>query len=431
MAGESKPNGKPASYYIEWSYVQARSFVLNFLALGTMLMFYRIGSMIAELSFPDLAFMAWVLRVVMVSIAYYAIDWGLKIVLTDASTTAPPPSHVKDISGNKIEPKERNPVYLWRIALFAVAVTTGVSLTSNFFVSADLSGESHLPDYLERLERESLRDSTMKMEAFNLLESAPDVENQMITTARNKAKELISTAINSGSASWKRDYYAHRDNAKAWFWTCRDCPQEYKNYRNRISNAVKEAETIISQAGGYTASITESLSPTLSHDINQDSSVLDMRSAVYQLEEERKDRRSSINLVLMLMTVAGAVLALLLTWLLKKHRQHNGQLINDNPARFLMVTTDIFNRLRRIFSDVLYSLTFHQHERALRRGYLVSYTVEEQNVTASLHATVHHIKRCQWCEKALRGKRSDAKYCDDECRSKANADKRSKRSKTG
>ena len=202
MAGDSKPNGKPVAYYIEWSYVQARSFVLNFLALGTKLMCYRVGSMIAETGFPDLAFMLWIMRGVMVGVAYYAIDWGLMIILTDASATAAPPSHVKDISGNKIEPQKRQSGYLWRVAFFAVFITTGISLTSNFFVSADLSGESHLPQYLQTLERETLRDSTMKMQAFNLLEAAPALQSQMLREARSQAKALLTKAINSGSASW-------------------------------------------------------------------------------------------------------------------------------------------------------------------------------------------------------------------------------------
>jgi len=431
MAGEAKTNGKPVSYYIEWSYVQARGFVLNFLALGTMLMFYRIGSMIAERGFPDIPFMLWILRGVMVGIAYYAIDWGLKIVLTDASATAAPPSHIKDISGNKIEPdQERKSTYLWRVAIFAVSITTGISLTSNFFVSADLSGESHLPEYLQTLEREALRDSTMKMQAFLLLEAAPTLQSQMIKDARSEAHRLLREAVNSGTPSWKADYNAHKNNRKAWFWTCFDCPSKYKAYRNRIIAAIEEGESIISETGGYTQQITATLSPTLARDISQDSTTIEVKTAIYQLEAEREEKEKAINIVLMIMTIAGAMLALVLTWLLKKHREYNGQLINDNPARFLMVATDITNRMRRIFSDILYSLTFHQHERALNRGYLVSYTVEEQNVTASLHATVHHMKRCEWCDKSLRGKRSDAKYCDDDCRSKANAEKRAKRSKT-
>lgn len=429
MAGQSKPNGKPASYYIEWSYVQARSFVLNFLALGTMLMFYRIGGLIAEQAFPDLYAMLWVMRLSMVSIAYYAIDWGLKIVLTDTSSTAAPPSLVRDISGNRVEPKERKTNHLWRVAILAVCITTGVSLTSNFFVSADMSGESHLPAYLQTIERETMRDSVMKMQAFSLLETAPKTEGEMLSNASKQARELLKMAINSGSASWKRDYYKHRDNRKAWFWTCTGCAKGYKDYRGRIITAIQDGEEIVAGAGGYTQSIAATLSPTLSRELGKDSTMLDVKAAVMQMEQERHSRKSIINLVLMMMTIAGAILALVLTWLLKKHREFYGQLINDNPARFLMVATDISNRARRIFSDILYSLTFHQHERALNRGYIVSYTVEEQNVTASLHATVQGRKRCEWCEKVLRGKRSDAKYCDDDCRSQGNAAKRTSKAK--
>lgn len=429
MAGESKPNGKPTSYYIEWSYVQARSFVLNFLALGTMLMFYRIGSLIAEQAFTNSSLMLWVMRLSMVSIAYYAIDWGLKIVLTDTSSTAAPPSSVRDISGNKVEAKERNTNHLWKVAILAVCITTGVSLTSNIFVSSDISGRSHLPAYLQTVEREAMRDSVMKMQAFSLLQTAPETEGKMLSNARKQATELLNTAVNSGTASWKKDYYSHRNNQKAWFWTCSNCAKGYKDYRNRIITAMREGDEIIAGASGYMQSITASLSPTLSRELGKDSTMIDVRATVMQMEAERQSRKRTINLVLMMMTIAGAILALVLTWLLKKHREFYGQLINDNPARFLMVATDISNRARRIFSDVLYSLTFHQHERALSRGYIVSYTVEEQNVTADLHATVHSAKRCQWCDKTLRGKRSDAKYCDDECRSQGNAAKRQKKAR--
>lgn len=429
MAGESKPNGKPVSYYIEWSYVQARSFVLNFLALGTMLMFYRIGTILAERTFPDISSMRLLIQIFMIATAYYAIDWGLKIILTDASATAAPPSSVKDISGNKIEVKAQKGIYLWRIAIFAALITTGISLTSNLFVSADLSGRSYLPEYVTILKQETRRDSVMKANAFALLSKAPEVQSQMIREANKEARQLLTEAINSGTPSWKRDYFTHKDNRKAWFWTCTSCPSEYKSYRNRIITAIEEGKEIKAKAGGYTQDITATLSPTLSHDVASDSTVVKMEAATYQLEQERKSREKAINIVLMIMTIAGAILALILTWLLKKHREINGQLINDNPARFLMVATDIFNRIRRLCSDILYSLTFHQHEKLLNRGTLISYTVEEQNATASLHATVHNVKRCQWCDKPLRGKRSDAKYCDDHCRGKANAEKRIKRNK--
>ena len=183
---------------------------------------------------------------------------------------------------------------------------------------------------------------------------------------------------------------------------------------------------MIASANGYSQNITATLSPTLSYSATQDSALIELRKTTAALEERRQSKQDTLNIVLMAMTIAGALMSLLVTWLLKKHREHYGQLIPDNPIRFLLVTTDIMNRIRKVLSDILYSITFYQHERMVRNGFVKTYTLEDTHITDELHATVHIQKRCLFCEKKLIGKRSDAKYCDDKCRMNYHTAKRAK-----
>lgn len=424
MTGTSRIR-KPPSYYVEWGYVKGRGFTLNFLALGSMLAFYRVGNSVGLMTFPHSSWLIFATQLAFVALAYYAVDWVLKIVLTDASTVVRQSADLYDINGNKINVIDRNVRYIWQVGISALLITTSISIVSNWFVSHDLSGQSHLLLYQEQLLQKMAIDTTLKKQALQLLSEAGDKEATILAQAMNERKHLIKKAIdNTESASYKRDYYVHQHNPKAWFWTCQQCPIRYQEYRDNIKEAIEKGDALVAQASGYTETITASLSPTLSTQITQDSALIALKETTEILEQERQDKESYLNLILLVMTLAGAIISLLLTYLLRKHREVNGQLINDNPTRFLMITSDILNRIRKVFSDILYTVTFHLHEKAIRKGWIVTYTVEDGNITEELHTTVHQQKRCLKCNARLINKRSDAKFCNDECRTSYHAERK-------
>ena len=425
MAGRSKKVGRESTYYIEWGYVKGRSFTLTFLALGTMLVFYRIGTNLGQLTFEEGSPWVQVSRIVAVAIAYYAIDWVLKIILTDVATIAKVTEYdLQHPDDEEATAVKREVGKIWRVAVAALAITTTISTVSNFFVSSDLSGESHIQNYQQQLKMRMAQDTLQRTQAMSMLGAAPEKEQAMIDKATLRGDRLLEDAIAKGSPSWQRDYQKHKNKPSAWFWTCQECPYEYRTYREEIKETVAKRRRIISEASGYTATLTAALSPTLSGSMMQDSSLIEFKANALILEKERKRKESILTWVLTIMTFAGAIITLLLTWLLRKHREEHGQQVTDNPTRFLMIADDISNRVRRIISDVIYSVTFYQYEKMVRNGKLKSYTVEEESVIDDLHATVHNVKRCLNCDKELVGKRSDAKYCDDSCRTHYNNERR-------
>jgi len=426
MSGASKTR-KPVSYYIEWGYVKGRGFTLNFLAFGSMLFFYRIGSQLGAMTFgQDSPLIFWT-RLLCVILAYYSIDWVLKVVLTDASTVAKQNAELFDVNGNKIETSERNNANIWKVAIAALCITTGISLASNFFVSSDLSGESHLLTYQSQLVSRMDADSTMKNKALSILNQSADKQTQLTANAIAQRSALIDAAVKAGSPSWRKDYQRHKNNPKAWFWTCKGCPSGYIAYRDGIKAAIEQGDKVLARASGYSELMAATLSPTLSPSMGKDSVLLELKTITQKLEGERKRKEWFTNITLFIITLAAALITFLLTWLLHKHRMVNGQLINDNPARFMMVSSDIVNRVKRLLSDILFTLTFNVHEILLEKGWLKSYTVEDTHITETLHATVRVHKSCLYCDTKLIGKRSDSKYCNDSCRANFHAEKRKKK----
>jgi len=426
MSGASKSR-KPVSYYIEWGYVKGRGFTLNFLAFGSMLFFYRIGSQLGAMTFGHGSPLIFWVRLLCVILAYYSIDWVLKVVLTDASTVAKQNAELFDVNGNKIEVSERNAASIWKVAIAALCITTGISVASNFFVSSELSGDSHLLTYQSQLVSRMNTDSALINKALQILDQSADKQTQLTANATAQRSALIDAAIKNGSPSWRNDYYLHKNNSKAWFWTCKSCPSGYIAYREGIKVAIAEGDKILARASGYSELMAATLSPTLSPSMAKDSTLMELKTITQTLESERKHKERLTNIALLIITIASAIVTFLLTWLLRKHRIVNGQLVNDNPARFMMVTFDIFNRVKRLLSDILFTVTFNIHELLLEKGWLKSYTVEDTHVTESLHATVRVHKTCIHCDAKLIGKRSDSKYCNDTCRANFHAEKRKKK----
>jgi hypothetical protein len=74
-----------SAYYQEWAYVQGRTFLLFLLALGSLLVTFRIGAYLGSLLFPDSPKLVFAVKSGFVFLGYLGIDWVLATALSSAS----------------------------------------------------------------------------------------------------------------------------------------------------------------------------------------------------------------------------------------------------------------------------------------------------------------------------------------------------------
>ena len=414
-------NAQENAYYQEWAYVQGRKFLLILLALGSLLVTFRIGGYVGNLIFPSSPAGFFFIRMVFVALGYAGIDWVLANALASASNVSSSDLvMIDDDTGEEIPlRKGQNKRSVWVFAISALVTTVGLSLASNFFVSSEMAGESHLIKYNNQVTETMRNDSLMKMRAFDALENAGQEERQRIEEARAEKTRMIAAAVATGSESWQRDYQLHKNNLKAWFWTCRDCPREYRRYRERIKTAMSEGDRIVAEARGYTQSVQSALSPTLSYQMATDSVLSFVKQNVLSLEAERKSRERKLNIILLVLTIGAGILALILTLVLKEHRKEHGQLVPEDHVRLVMVIMDMLDRLGSSLSDLVYTLIAQPFHWFKRKGYIKTYRLQPKRVTATPHGSVTNDseeRKCQNCGTDISHKRSDAKFCGDSCR---------------
>lgn len=410
-----------SAYNQEWAYVQGRKFLLILLALGSLLVTFRIGGYVGNLIFPASPTGFFIIRLAFVALGYAGIDWVLANALASASSVAPTDVVVIDEDTGKKVPQDsdRRKRSVWAFALAALFTTIGLSVASNFFVSSEMAGESHLMYFNAQVAGAMRNDSLMKIRAFDALEKAGDEERQRIDLAKAEQKRLLNTAIASGSESWQQDYQKHKGNMRAWFWTCADCPREYQRYRERIRDAMSEGDQLLKEARGYTQSVQAALSPTLSYQMSNDSMLLTVQQNVTELELERKSREAKLNIILLVLTIGAGLLSLILTWVLKEHRKDHGQLVLEDHVRPVMVAMDMTNRLGSSLSDLVYTIIAQPFNGLKRKGYIKTYQLQANRETDSTHGSVTNgseERLCLNCGTDISHKRSDAKFCGDSCR---------------
>jgi protein-arginine kinase activator protein McsA len=264
-------------------------------------------------------------------------------------------------------------------------------------------------------------DSLFKTKAFKLLEKAGDEERQRIDEARREKTKLVQEAVASGSESWQQDYQLHKNNPKAWFWVCTSCPRNYRQYRQRIKDAISKGDALIAQARGYQHNIQASLTHTLSYQLATDTMLAQVRNNILSLESERSRRASLINLILLTLTIGAGLLSLILTYVLREHRKENGQQVAENHVRPIMMLLDMVYGLVATFTDILFTLFAQPFHWLKANGYLKTYQITENRFTVASYGSVDNTgkaekRMCQSCKKDISHKRSDAKFCSDKCR---------------
>ncbi len=414
-------NAKQSAYNQEWAYVQGRKFLLILLALGSLLVTFRIGGYVGSLMFPPSSFGILLMRIVFVAIGYAGIDWVLANALASASSISSKDVIVIDDDTGQEIPQHYGKIRrsVWVFALVALLTTIGLSIVSNFFLSAQMAGESYLPAFNEQVTETMRRDSVFKMKAFKALETAKQEESQRISEAQAERKRLIAAAVATGSKSWRQDYQLHKNNQRAWFWTCTSCPRSYRRYRERIKAAMVEGDDLVAEAKGHTQSVEEALKPTLSYQMANDSMLLFVKQNILHLETERKQRERNLNLILLVLTIGSGILALILTIVLREHRKEHSQLVLEDHVRPVMIILDMTDRFGSALSDLVFTLIAHPFNGLKRIGIVKTYRLQDKRDTLSSHGSVNKDskkRKCQNCGTDISRKRSDARFCGDSCR---------------
>ncbi len=441
-------NTQNNTYYQEWGYLKGRQFLLTILAIGSILTMFRLGTFVGSLISPNTNTI-FTFQLTFVFLGYLGIDWVLANALAGYSTLNEGETIVIDNDTGK-RVSQQNPAQrlLWKFALTALFTTLVLSIVSNLFISSEMAGESELKIYNQQLIGAIKSDSTLKMKAFSTIENAGQQQAEMITQAQANKKAYIAKAITEGSASWQADYQKHKNNPRGWFWTCKDCPSGYKNYRDNIKVAIERGDQEIAAAQNYLTSIQNSLAPTLSYQLSQDSTLHLLSRNVETLEQERKWRQRIINYILLVVTLGSGLLALVLSTVIREHRLAYGQQVEENHVRLIMYLVDMLERLGTGLSDLIYTLTVQPSLWLKNRGYISEYQLIQKKPEESTHgksrtkrAATAKRKRapkaekhasvsdtservCETCHTDISHKRSDAKYCSDTCRWEANGFKK-------
>lgn len=334
---------RQSSYNLEKAYVIGRNAQVTICALGSTLTTHNIGLQLAGMLFPGSQLAGLIIANLFVCFGWMAVDFVFLNALTGASEKTENRKH-----------KRR----LWAFAGASFIVTLILSFISITFLSPRLSGPSHLNKYNAQVQSMMRQDSTMKMEAFSLIQAAGGEEQQRIAKAEARAKELLDAAVAAGSASWQSDYQAAKNSPKNWFWTCRNCPREYRAYRDGIKDAKEQGDRLKEQAYGYAESVQASLAPTLAYQAQNDTTLSQFNANIIAMENERKAQIKSLNWVLAGLTLGCGALAFVLSGLLASHREEHGQLVKEDPVRPIMILIDFVGRMFDECANVIYSLQY-------------------------------------------------------------------------
>ncbi len=401
-----------SAYYQEWAFVYGRKFLLSILALGSILITHKIGTYIADLLFPENPIFHFTVTVFFVGLGWAGIDWVLANALSSASSI--------DEEEDENAIKAKRPV--WFFAIAALISTLLLSLSSNFFISSQLAGKSHLSDFNEQVKQTMAQDSVLKTQAFQSLEAASAEQSELVVAALAEKKRMVKEAVSKGTPSWRNDYKHGKHNPEGYFWRCTDCPSKYKQYRKSIELAIEEGDKLVNEAKGHKKFVQQSLSPTLTYQPANDSMLITVKANTIQLEQERKEREGNLNVVLLAMTLGCAILALIITYVLREHRKRYGQQVIENNVKLIMFLVDISQRFGNGIAAIIYTLVVQPFNFLQRKGLVKRYELAQHafaipQSNASVTANNTSVQRsCQNCQTDISHKRSDAKFCSDTCR---------------
>lgn len=401
----------------EKGYIIARGAGLTLLALGTSLAMYRLGGQIAEDVFPGVLFASLLIRAFLIGLSFFGIDFVAQNALSSASDiTNLKDSVVQDRDGELTKTAQGSSASrVLAFGILALIATIAISGFANKFVSNDLAGESQEAKITSQIENYLRQDSINKHNAFETINIATEQESAKVIRAKQEAKTLIAAAVEeTTSKEWKEDYLDAKNNMAAWFWVCQQCPRKYRTYRDGIRKAIDEGNKLISEARGYSSFVQAAVAPTLSYRMENDSTLKMYIASIQTQEFQRESKASKIFWLLMVFTCVCGVTVLGITLMLQEHRKRFGQYIVEDLVTPVEYMIDMFSTTVVAFRDVFYTILSLPYRKLIANNLILSYKLEEPASTASL--TIHHGRRCCNCRKSIDHKRSNAKFCDDDCK---------------
>lgn len=348
------------AYNQEVGYVFSRNMQVTVCAIGSTIFSYRIGQYVAQMIAPESYWINLISPTLFVGVAFLAIDWAFLNSLVGASSAAP--EAYKKRLMNKAK-------------LFFVCTLT-MSIISNFFVSEEIKGESHLSAYNAKQEQREGERFKLKAKALDLIEKAKADQPAAISAAQKQGRALVLQAVKTGSSSHQMDYQKAKGNTKHWFWTCKrgkHCPQTYIDYRNRIIGAEAEAAALLAAASGAAMS-TESNALAIATDTTGTAELHLVAANTLQLEAERKFKGQIITFGLGALALICGLLAMSTTSTLSDHRKIYGQKVPEDNVTSIMTILDFLKRIPDLALDILHNLTTRPIEGMKEKGWLLSYS---------------------------------------------------------
>lgn len=379
----------------------------------------------------------------------FSIVWSLMVLLGIES--------VFGLTSSKVSTPGSNSKSTYFLLIVALGSSLYLSINNNQFVTGMIE-TTNFREYNEARRQKIKQDSINKNQAFHLIASAEKEEKELIDNDKTEADKLVKEAVRNVSKAWQNDYY----NAPTYFRTCTTCPPNYKKWRDKVIAAEKKAKEIRNRNKGYAASIKSSLAPTLSYNVEQDSSLNIIYQNTLTINKQKEDQKDTTNNILLGILFCSAILSLLISYELKDHRTKNGHQVEEKvfvasikymimiknalsfslslaTHLFVWIGTTIKERLN--VQDVLGMISVQDTYGQLSvqttqngTDKKNSYPSDLRTDKASTHATVVSIpakktdnkkkkkeqsgtdRKCLVCETDISHKRSDAKFCSSKCR---------------
>lgn len=344
----------PPQAKVEFAYFTARNIMLMIVAITSVLVTYRLGGIAAE----SYHLPTWADYAVRNFAVFLGLGFDLILITALGGISMPSDSKSK---------------LAWVLAALALTVTLVLSLCSNWFFSEDSGGPSHYNTYQATLLSKMREDSINKSEAIHLIAEAGEVEASRIAAAKTNASTLLQKAISAGSKSWQNDYQKAKNNPRAWFWVCTKCPSEYKAYRDGILEAKEQGAADIAAAYGYSQSVADMVSPTLSKDVTQDSTIMELKLVTGVLEQERKGRTGLLFWILTALAVGAGIMAMVLSLVLRDHRKQFGQHIAEDHIEIFVIVFDLLGTAKHMVLDLLQNVLVRPYQALVGWGVIQPY----------------------------------------------------------
>jgi hypothetical protein len=401
----------------EKGYIIARSAGLMLLALGTSIAMYRLGGQIAQDVFPGVWIASFLTKAFLIGLSFFGIDFVAQNALSSASDITSLANVVVSNEDGELS-RTVNKGLGNQILIFgglALVATITISGFANSFVSNDLAGESQISRITSQIENYVRQDSINKNNAFLAINTASEQETAKVKSAKNEAKALLSIAVEAtNSKEWKEDYLEAKDNLSAWFWVCQQCPRKYRQYRDGIKKAMDEGNTLLSEARNHSSSVQATVAPTLSYEMQSDTTLKMYIASINAQEQQREGKAAKIFWLLMIFTMVCGITVFGITLMLKEHRKAFGQYIVEDLVSPIEYFFDMVSNTIVALRDVCYTLFSLPYRKLTAKNWILTYQISQPETTSML--TIHHGRRCSNCRNSIDHKRTNAKFCDDDCK---------------